>query len=103
MSKAVTFLLDEKVYQIIQKLNKGKFSWTVSDFIRTAVNNEIKSISKNETRYRLIDDDIVEIDYFCPFCNSHDVIHLRFMSEKDNDELKDDMIKMFSSTKFEEI
>lgn len=82
LDRPVTINISNDVYNKIQKfLKQCKYNANISEFIRIAIDNQIKTIEKNRSSYRITFDDngedIIEIDYLCKECGTTDIIYIR--------------------------
>lgn len=80
LNKAVSVNLSIDSYRKIYKIIKDfKFNNTVSEFIRIAVENQLRTISKKTNTYRIVEyegKDFIEVENICPHCNNTSILYI---------------------------
>ena len=103
-------LSDETYSKIISYMRDNDIKgFTMSEFIRLSVENQLKAIYKHSSTYRVIDDDGVnklEIEFKCPVCKFTDLIYIndpRNQPNKEEEKTRLEQLKKIFKSKKEDM
>ena len=103
-------LSDETYSKIISYMRDNDIKgFTMSEFIRLSVENQLKSIHKHSSTYRVIDDNSIsklEIEFKCPVCKFTDLVYIndpRNTPDKEEEKTRIEQIKKIFKNKKEDM